>query len=308
MSAAEDFQGADVLDDLPDFPPEFPAQEIQSHDNDVLSGRGINVAQHPGNERFRGLIQARHDPQYCTSYSVRCFWCFCDAFIVALRGQVHAFSRHHSNKGAFSLLLSYSYTHIISHTSSLQATAKKVTAQEIIQHIRSLNPPGRFLRRITRKSTDGGPSEKYWEELSDKAALKKTTQALRDCNRPDRSGYAADVPVLADVKTFANRFRVLGFTSQQAYAEELARQTETAESPARKKRAAEAPGSPFRDPFEGPPSPKRTKTVFETPATAPETAETLRLLGDHDPASPPEDEEVQVDLPTLNFGDDLFFS
>lgn len=73
MSASEDFQASNGMDDLPDFPPEFPGCEIQVHENDVLNGRGINIAQHPGNERFRALIQARFDPLYCTKYSVRCF-------------------------------------------------------------------------------------------------------------------------------------------------------------------------------------------------------------------------------------------
>eukprot|EP00979_Chaetoceros_neogracilis_P002939 scaffold492_cov247-Chaetoceros_neogracile.AAC.12 len=41
------------------------------HKHDVLSGRGVNIAQHPGNERFRTLITSYcTDSSYCTNFSV----------------------------------------------------------------------------------------------------------------------------------------------------------------------------------------------------------------------------------------------
>ena len=45
---------------------------IVVHDHDVLSGRGISIAEHPGNERFRTLITTSfRDKLYCTTYSVQ---------------------------------------------------------------------------------------------------------------------------------------------------------------------------------------------------------------------------------------------
>lgn len=73
---------------------------------------------------------------------------------------------------------------------------KKSLGQQIMHELQSLNPPGRFLRRPGRaKNTRGleGP----WEQLSATESLKKTCQALRDCNRPDRSNYGASVASVA---------------------------------------------------------------------------------------------------------------
>jgi len=118
------------------------------HINDVLNGRGVNIAHHPGNERFRKLITMYLDKTYCTSYS---------------------------------------------------ASEKRAVAVDIISHIKSLNPPGRFLKRDGKGQVSrglGGP----WQLLSEREAIKKTTQALRDCNRPDRIGYAQGVTAPTDVK------------------------------------------------------------------------------------------------------------
>jgi len=117
-------------------------------DHDVLSGRGVNIAQHPGNERFRALVNSRYDSNYCTQYST---------------------------------------------------TEKRAVAKEIIDHIRSLCPPGRFLKRLVRPKHSRG-LEGPWEELSEQEAIKKTCQALRDCNRQDRTGYASSVSVPDDVR------------------------------------------------------------------------------------------------------------
>ena len=122
--------------------------EFTVHKHDVLSGRGVNIAQHLGNERFRTLITSYTDEQYCAKYSVN---------------------------------------------------EKKAAAKQIILHIQSLNPPGRFLKREGKGGVSRGLSGP-WEELSDKDAIKKTCQALRDCNRLDRSGYADGVKAPEDVK------------------------------------------------------------------------------------------------------------
>ena len=120
---------------------------ITVHDHDVLSGRGVNIAQHPGNQRFRTLITTFRDQEYCTSYS---------------------------------------------------AGEKRAVALQIIQHIKKLDPPGRFLKRDGRGQGNRGLNGP-WDELSEREAIKKTCQALRDCNRQDRQGYAKGVAAPGDV-------------------------------------------------------------------------------------------------------------
>ena len=126
---------------------------IVIHDHDVLCGRGVNIAQHPGNERFRTLVNTRYDESYCTTYTT---------------------------------------------------SEKRALAEEIYKHIHALDPPGRFLKRCGRSQTSRGLNGP-WEELSLQASIKKTCQALRDCNRTDRTGYAALVPVPQDVQDNAEK-------------------------------------------------------------------------------------------------------
>ncbi|VEU33832.1 unnamed protein product [Pseudo-nitzschia multistriata] len=133
---------------------------IKVHDHDVLSGRGVNIAQHPGNERFRSLINASRDEKYCSDFTTE---------------------------------------------------EKKALAQEVIDHIESLDPPGRFLKREGVSQSSRG-LEGPWEELTKKEASKKATQALRDCNRPDRTGYAAQVKAPPDVKVTAEERRRSGIS------------------------------------------------------------------------------------------------
>jgi hypothetical protein len=135
------------------------------HDHDVLNGRGVNIAQHPGNERFRSLITTRYDENYCSSFST---------------------------------------------------IEKKALAKEIIAHIKALDPPGRFLKRSGSSSCNRGFTGP-WEELTPKEVLKKTCQALRDCNRNDRSGYASAVAMPEDVKQKAEERSKSGI-SLKAYA------------------------------------------------------------------------------------------
>ena len=137
--------------------------------HDILSGRGVNIAQHAGNERFRTLINSHYDPNYCTQYST---------------------------------------------------SEKRAVAQEIIAHIRSLDPPGRFLKRSGRSNNYRG-LEGPWEELTEQQMIKKTCQALRDCNRQDRTGYAATVTVPEDVRQSAALRSQTGMTNKE-YAEQAA--------------------------------------------------------------------------------------
>jgi len=128
------------------------------HKNDVLSGRGVNIAHHFGNERFRSLITTYLDNNYCTSYS---------------------------------------------------ASEKRAIALEIITHIQALNPVGRFLRRDGRGQVSRGLLGP-WEQLTQREAIKKTCQALRDCNRTDRSGYANGIDEPIDVIENKKRVKELG--------------------------------------------------------------------------------------------------
>lgn len=73
-----------------------------------------------------------------------------------------------------------------SYCELLSSTEKRALASEVIKKIKQLRPPGRFLK----KDRDG-----TYTELTEAETLKKTKQALRDCNRPDREGYASQVAV-----------------------------------------------------------------------------------------------------------------
>jgi hypothetical protein len=149
---------------------------IVVHEHDVLSGRGVNIAQHPGNERFRALVQSRYDENYCQHYTV---------------------------------------------------TEKRAVAEDIIAHIRSLDPPGRFLKRSGRSGGSRGLAGP-WEELAPREVVRKTCQALRDCNRNDRTGYAAAVAVPEDVRMSAEQRQQLGLTNKQ-FAEHIAAVTKQQE-------------------------------------------------------------------------------
>ncbi len=71
-------------------------------------------------------------------------------------------------------------------------------ALQIIKHIKDLDPPGRFLKRDGRGQGSRGLNGP-WDELTEREAIKKTCQALRDCNRQDRQGYAKGVAAPGDV-------------------------------------------------------------------------------------------------------------
>jgi hypothetical protein len=147
------------------------------HDHDVLSGRGVNIAQHRGNERFRALVQSRYDDDYCASYTT---------------------------------------------------LEKRAVAEEIIHLIRNSSgnvnqetpPQGRFLKRTGRANNARG-LQGPWEELTDREAIKKTCQALRDCNRQDRTGYAAAVAVPEDVRYNQELRSKMGLSNKE-YAEQMA--------------------------------------------------------------------------------------
>lgn len=132
-------------------------------DNDVLCGRGVNIAAHPGNERFRTLVTTRADESYCESYS---------------------------------------------------ATEKRAVSEEIVKHVASLNPPGRFLKREGRGQVSRGLNGP-WEELSRKESVKKTCQALRDCNRMDRETYAQGVAPPSDVVESAKERAKAGMSGKE---------------------------------------------------------------------------------------------
>ena len=62
------------------------------------------------------------------------------------------------------------------HASSVKSEKPRF-ARVIVSKIRSLNPPGRFLKLgIAAKGQD----TTLWYEIEDKEAIKKTSQALRE--------------------------------------------------------------------------------------------------------------------------------
>jgi hypothetical protein len=144
---------------------------IVVNDHDVLCGRGVNISQHPGNERFRALVNTRTDESYCTSFTT---------------------------------------------------SEKRALADEIINHIQLLDPPGRFLKRSGRSQSSRGLNGP-WEELSPKECIKKACQALRDCNRTDRSGYAAQVHIPEDVKENAEERAITGLSLKEHAAAAVAK-------------------------------------------------------------------------------------
>ncbi|KAI2497714.1 hypothetical protein MHU86_16796 [Fragilaria crotonensis] len=101
---------------------------------------------------------------------------------------------------------------------------KRALATEIVGIIRSLDPPGRFLKRSTG---NGNPPEKTandegwsmytrgldgeWEELSDDKAVHKACQVMRDLHRPDRA---------AERKSYTRRTKNHGIVEEKATREE----------------------------------------------------------------------------------------
>ena len=90
-------------------------------------------------------------------------------------------------------------------------TEKRSLAAEIVQIIKALDPPGRFLKRAAKKTApdadadeeakDEEPVKKEgvdgwtapdkaeisdWEELGDEKSIHKACQVMRDIDRPDR--------------------------------------------------------------------------------------------------------------------------
>lgn len=153
---------ADADDDVP-VPQQPSGAPIVVHDNDVLSGRGVIIAEHPGNKRYRALISTHYDKDYCETYTT---------------------------------------------------SEKRAVAENIIKHIRELDPPGRFLQRDGNcKKVRGlaGP----WEVINHDAVVKKVCQGLRDCNRQDRKGYANGVQQPEDVRVSLEKRKQSGLTNKQ---------------------------------------------------------------------------------------------
>lgn len=68
-------------------------------------------------------------------------------------------------------------------------TEKRTLATDVVSIIRSLTPPGRFLKRIKEGSEpEFASTMPEWEELSEDKAVHKACQVMRDIARPDRQG------------------------------------------------------------------------------------------------------------------------
>lgn len=179
-----------------------------------------------------------------------------------LSGRGVSISSHEGNKRFRKLVSSHYDTN---YCTTYKTNEKRAVADKIIAHIQGLDPPGRFLKRTGRNKSCQG-LEGPWEELSYQAALKKTTQALRDANRDDRSGYAVAVPVPEDVKQHIDQIKQEGLTKQQfarKAAAEIAAKTETMATPAveQPKRGREETLPP------SPPGPVESTSITSSPPT-----------------------------------------
>jgi hypothetical protein len=79
-------------------------------------------------------------------------------------------------------------------------TEKRSLAGEIVQILKALDPPGRFLKKAAAQKPEEAKAEESakkegdkpeeetseWEELSDEKAIHKACQVMRDIDRPDR--------------------------------------------------------------------------------------------------------------------------
>ena len=107
--------------------------------HDVICDKGQEVAQHPGNERFRALVKARSKDTYRDDFT---------------------------------------------------PYEKKALAWEIVKHIHSLNPPGRFLQQVNNQTHNQGLAGPF-EVLNQKKSIERAYQALQYYNRQHRDGNAA---------------------------------------------------------------------------------------------------------------------
>lgn len=123
-------------------------------------------------------------------------------------------SHHPGNERFRTLITNYQDA---SYCTNYSASEKKAVALEIIHHIHNLKPPGRFLKRDVRGSSRQGPRGRDgdWVELTEREAIKKTCQALRDCNRHDRHGYATGLNKPSDVVQQAQDVAETGLSNKE---------------------------------------------------------------------------------------------
>jgi len=133
---------------------------------------------------------------------------------------------HHPGNERFRSLITNYRDH--SYCTSYSASEKKAVALEIIQHIQSLVPAGRFLKRDTRGGQSPRGRDGPWVELGEREAIKKTCQALRDCNRHDRHGYATGLKQPNDVMQQAQQVKDTGMSNKQRASRAAAKQAAVA--------------------------------------------------------------------------------
>lgn len=66
---------------------------------------------------------------------------------------------------------------------------KRLLATEIVSAIKDLDPPGRFLRRLSKppgKDLESATLSSSWEELDVEKSIHKACQVMRDIDRQDR--------------------------------------------------------------------------------------------------------------------------
>jgi hypothetical protein len=110
-----------------------------------------------------------------------------------LSGRGNAAKKHEGNVHFLELVQAVKHFYV-----SLPPNKKMPMSELVIRAIKSLRPPGRFLKE---KETDTGVL--MWEEISTKEALKKTSQALRE-GQPDHK-MSGLVPQIHDNESLKER-------------------------------------------------------------------------------------------------------
>eukprot|EP00553_Chaetoceros_curvisetus_P016171 CAMPEP_0204652016 /NCGR_PEP_ID=MMETSP0718-20130828/14308_1 /ASSEMBLY_ACC=CAM_ASM_000674 /TAXON_ID=230516 /ORGANISM="Chaetoceros curvisetus" /LENGTH=444 /DNA_ID=CAMNT_0051675921 /DNA_START=257 /DNA_END=1593 /DNA_ORIENTATION=+ len=187
--------------------------DITPHEHDVLSGRGNGSNLHPGNIRFRQLVNVARERFVSGSLEDKKKYAYCIVHHISSLNPPGRFLLHTSkeyNPQSNKLFKSNNNTvqqmnpsditpheHDVlyygrgngSHTGTIRFRQLVNVAREryvsgskedkkkyvycIVHHISSLNPPGRFLKQLDGKD---GP----WSIMSEKYAHDKTRQALRE--------------------------------------------------------------------------------------------------------------------------------
>lgn len=192
----------------------------EPHHNDVLCGRGVTTNRHPGNESFRSLVglnKVRHKNLYfgfLVPVDVRLHYdarkipngilnctigristrtsCSRRDFVISHEILDHdtlflwlVSGLQSTNKSSNILFVCRLKTCLQEVYVSSTKRQKMSISRSIVEAVRSLDPPGRFLEK--------NPETGLWSEIGHKKAVEKTSQALRDGAASLRKQLSADL-------------------------------------------------------------------------------------------------------------------